>query len=142
MASFALTFKGSNHLKQKLILATISGKAIKITDIRIGEGGTGIQEFEINAIRLIDKLTNETHIKISSSGTELEFTPGILHGGKIEHGLGWRRLQVSHGGWQIGYLSPPVPTNADNRMVPRQNVRPLLGRPTPDQPLTTFFLDL
>ena len=84
MASFALTFKGSNHLKQKLILATISGKAVKITDIRIGEG-IGIQEFEINTIRLIDKLTNGSHIKISASGTELEFTPGILHGGKIEH---------------------------------------------------------
>lgn len=83
MATFAVTYKGSNHLKQKLILATISGKAVKITDIR--KSADGIHEFEINLIRLIDKLTNGTHIKLSPCGTEVEFSPGILHGGKIEH---------------------------------------------------------
>lgn len=76
-------FRGSNHIKQKLILATLAGKAIKITDIRVNEGG--IQEFEVNLIRLIDKLTNGTKIKIHPSGTELDFSPGILYGGKIEH---------------------------------------------------------
>ena len=76
-----LTFKGSNYLKQKLILATISGKAIKITDIRSSNGG--LQEFEINLIRLIDKLTDGSKIKLHV--TELEYIPGILLGGKIEH---------------------------------------------------------
>lgn len=70
-------------MKQKLILATISGKAIKVTDIRRESGG--LHEFEINLIRLIDKLTNGTQIKLAPSGTELEFTPGILHGGRIDH---------------------------------------------------------
>ena len=83
MATFAITYKGSHHLKQKLILATISGKAIKIIDIR--KDTDGIQEFEVNLIRLIDKLTNGTVIKLKPSGTEIEFSPGILHGGKIEH---------------------------------------------------------
>lgn len=53
MSTFALTLKGSNHLKQKLILATISGKALKIVDIRKDEGGGGIQEYEINLIRFV-----------------------------------------------------------------------------------------
>lgn len=83
MSTFALEFKGSFHLKQKLILATISGKAIKVTDIR--KDSNGIQEYEVNLIRLIDKITNGTQIKLSPSGTELEFSPGILHGGRIEH---------------------------------------------------------
>lgn len=83
MSNFSLTLHGSNHLKQKLILATISGKSIKITDIRKDENG--LQEFEINVIRLIDKLTNGTKIKLSPSGNELEFHPGVLHGGKLEH---------------------------------------------------------
>lgn len=83
MATFALNFKGSHHMKQKLILATISGKSMKISDIR--KETNGIQEFEVNVIRLIDKLTNGTMIKIKPSGTEIEFIPGILHGGKIEH---------------------------------------------------------
>lgn len=76
-----LTFKGSGYLKQRLILATISGKAIRITDIRSNTGG--IQEFEINLIRLIDKLTNGSKIKLLP--TELHYYPGILLGGKIEH---------------------------------------------------------
>lgn len=83
MSESSLTFKGSNHLKQKLILSTISGKAITIKDIRINAGG--IQEYEVNLIRLIDKITNGTKIKLSQTGTELEFLPGILYGGKIEH---------------------------------------------------------
>lgn len=83
MTSFSATYKGSHHFKQKLILATISGKSVKITDIR--KETNGIQEFEVNLIRLIDKLTNGTVIKLKPSGQEIEFTPGILHGGKIEH---------------------------------------------------------
>lgn len=83
MVELPQVFKGSNHMKQKLILATLSGKAIKIIDIRVKEGG--IQEFEVNLVRLIDKITNGTRIKIHPSGTELDFYPGILYGGKIEH---------------------------------------------------------
>lgn len=51
--------------------------------IYILEGG--IQEFEVNLIRLIDKLTNGTKIRLSPCGTEIEFIPGILYGGKLEH---------------------------------------------------------
>jgi RNA 3'-terminal phosphate cyclase-like protein len=83
MAENVLTFRGSSYLKHRLILATLSGKAIKITDIRVNNGG--LQEFEVNLIRLIDKLTNGTRIKLHPSGTELDFTPGMLHGGAIEH---------------------------------------------------------
>lgn len=83
MVESHLTFKGSNYLKQKLILATLAGKAIKITDIRVSSGG--IQEFEVNVIRLIDKLTNGSKIKLHPSGTEIDYTPGILYGGNIEH---------------------------------------------------------
>jgi RNA 3'-terminal phosphate cyclase-like protein len=83
MASPVVCYEGSHHIKQRLILATISGKAIRITDIR--KGTNGIQEFEVNLIRLVDKLTNGTQIKLHPSGNELEFTPGILYGGKIEH---------------------------------------------------------
>jgi RNA 3'-terminal phosphate cyclase-like protein len=83
MVEYPQVHKGSNHIKQKLILATLAGKSIKITDIRVNEGG--IQEYEVNLIRLIDKLTNGTRIKIHPSGSELDFSPGILYGGKIEH---------------------------------------------------------
>jgi RNA 3'-terminal phosphate cyclase-like protein len=79
----ALTFKGSSHLKHRLILATLAGKSIKITDIRVNNGG--VQEYEVNLIRLIDKLTNGTKIKLHPSGTEIDFTPGILYGGALEH---------------------------------------------------------
>ncbi|KAG5678848.1 hypothetical protein PVAND_008481 [Polypedilum vanderplanki] len=83
MAEATIKFSGSSHMKHKLILATLAGKSIKITDIRSFNGG--VQEYEINLIRLIDKLTNGTKIKLHPSGTEIDFIPGILHGGSIEH---------------------------------------------------------
>lgn len=83
-----LTFKGSNHMKQKLILSVISGKSIRIVNIRKQQnldGKRGLKEFEINLIRLIDKITNGTVIKLDETGTSLEFQPGLLQGGKFEH---------------------------------------------------------
>ncbi|CAO1413395.1 unnamed protein product [Diamesa serratosioi] len=83
-----LIFKGSNHMKQKLILSVISGKSIRIVNIRKQQnidGKRGLKEFEINLIRLIDKITNGTVIKLDETGTSLEFQPGLLQGGKFEH---------------------------------------------------------
>jgi RNA 3'-terminal phosphate cyclase-like protein len=56
-----LEFKGSNYLKQKLVLSVLSGKSIKITDIRCSKNDLaeipGLREFEVSLIRLIDKIT-------------------------------------------------------------------------------------
>ncbi|SPP89331.1 blast:Probable RNA 3'-terminal phosphate cyclase-like protein [Drosophila guanche] len=81
-----LIYRGSNFLKQRLILACLSGKPLKITQIRSeDESAPGLREYEISLIRLLDKITNGTRIELNPAGTSVMFTPGLLHGGQIHH---------------------------------------------------------
>lgn len=81
-----LVYRGSNFLKQRLILATLSGKSVKIINIRSGDiDGPGTREFEMSLIRLLDKVTNGTKFEINKTGTELFYQPGLLYGGTITH---------------------------------------------------------
>lgn len=85
MENNTLTFKGSNFLRQRLVLSILSGKTVRINDIRSKDTDPGLREFEINLIRLLDKMTNGTQIVVSEAGTSLFFQPGILSGGSIDH---------------------------------------------------------
>ncbi|XP_055844928.1 probable RNA 3'-terminal phosphate cyclase-like protein [Episyrphus balteatus] len=80
-----LVFRGSNFLKQRLILSILSGKPVKIIDIRSNDNVPGLREFEVGLIRLLDKITNGTKIELNPSGTSVVFSPGLLHGGTIHH---------------------------------------------------------
>lgn len=46
---------------------------------------SSISEYEVNLLRLIDKLTNGTTLEVNETGTNLVFQPGILVGGAIQH---------------------------------------------------------
>lgn len=81
-----LKYCGSNFLKQRLLLSVLSGKPVTIVDIRSEcDEAFGLREYEINLIRLLDKLTNGTKIDINSAGTAITFMPGLLHGGQLDH---------------------------------------------------------
>ncbi|XP_072397045.1 probable RNA 3'-terminal phosphate cyclase-like protein [Diabrotica undecimpunctata] len=80
-----LLYKGSNYLRQRLILSVLSGKPVQISEIRIQEDEPGLKEFEVSLIRLLDKVTNGTVIELNETGTSLYFQPGLLYGGEIEH---------------------------------------------------------
>ncbi|XP_069700303.1 RNA 3'-terminal phosphate cyclase-like protein [Periplaneta americana] len=80
-----LTFKGSNYFRQRLVLSTLSGKPIRIKDIRSQDDEPGLREFEVNLIRLLDKITNGSRIEVSETGTLLYYQPGLLYGGTMEH---------------------------------------------------------
>lgn len=80
-----LIYKGSNFFRQRLVLSVLSGKSVKINEIRALDDEPGLKEFEVNLIRLLDKLTNGTVIELNETGTSLYFQPGLLHGGTIEH---------------------------------------------------------
>lgn len=80
-----LTFKGCNYLKQRLLLATLSGKSIRIEDIRSLDVEPGLRDYEINLIRLFDKVTNGTRIDVNDTGTAVSYQPGLLYGGTIQH---------------------------------------------------------
>lgn len=80
-----LLYKGSSYFRQRLLLSVLSGKPIRITEIRSLDHKPGLQEYEVNFIRLLDKVTNGTLIQLNETGTSLYFQPGLLYGGSIEH---------------------------------------------------------
>ncbi|KJP89982.1 18S rRNA biogenesis protein RCL1 [Plasmodium fragile] len=90
-----MEFTGSNFLRFRLALSMISGKAITIKNIRTrkkqktsgtddhqGDGveKEGLREYEAKLLKLIDKLCDDTTIKINEEGDELYFKPGFLMG--------------------------------------------------------------
>ncbi|XP_049957172.1 RNA 3'-terminal phosphate cyclase-like protein [Schistocerca serialis cubense] len=84
-ASDVLKFDGSNYLRQRLILSTLSGKAVKVKDIRSRSDDPGLKEFEVNLVRLLDKVTNGSTVEVNETGTSLFYQPGLLFGGHVEH---------------------------------------------------------
>ena len=83
--STPLEFEGSNCLRQRIGLSILSGKTIAINRIRINDDEPGLSDFEVNLLRLMEKITNGTSVQIDESGTHLEFIPGLLVGGTLEH---------------------------------------------------------
>ncbi|CAD2111869.1 RNA 3'-terminal phosphate cyclase [Plasmodium vinckei petteri] len=90
-----MEFYGSNYFRFRLALSLISGKAITIKNIRKknshkkinkddeiddNEINEGLQEYEAKILKLIDKLCDDTTIKINEYGDELYFKPGFLIG--------------------------------------------------------------
>ncbi|NXW38828.1 RCL1 protein, partial [Phaetusa simplex] len=84
-AASCLGYAGCNFLRQRLVLATLSGRPLKIRKIRAKEEDPGLRDFEASFIRLIDKVTNGSRIEINQTGTSLYYQPGLLYGGSLEH---------------------------------------------------------
>jgi len=77
-----LEFRGSAQFRQRVVIAILSGRPLRITDIRADHRSPGLTDFEACFLRLIDKITNGTAIQINEAGTSLRFKPGTLTGGE------------------------------------------------------------
>ncbi|KAJ3322482.1 rRNA-processing endoribonuclease [Boothiomyces sp. JEL0866] len=96
-----LKFQGHNHFRQRLVLATLSGKSVRIQNIRTDDQEhTGLTDYEASFIRLIEKITNGSTIEISYTGTSLTYHPGVISGGSINHDCPKTRA--------IGYFLEPL----------------------------------
>ncbi|CAG8539782.1 14822_t:CDS:2 [Cetraspora pellucida] len=100
MASKILKFSGHNYFRQRLILAILSGKPVKIDKVRSNDSDPGLKDFEASFLRLLDKVTNGSIIEINYSGTSVLFKPGVITGGTISHDCGTARA--------IGYFLEPM----------------------------------
>jgi len=80
-----LNFEGSNYLRQRLVLSTLSGRSIKIKKIRYKDESPGLNEYEANFLKLLDKITNGSTIEINETGSAIYYQPGMLIGGHQEH---------------------------------------------------------
>lgn len=96
-----LRFKGSEQLRQRILFSTLSGRAIRIDDIRSADRNPGLRDYEASLLRLIEKLTNGCVIEINETGTSLRYKPGFLVGGQgLEHDCGTGRA--------MGYFLEPL----------------------------------
>nr|ACO15044.1 RNA 3-terminal phosphate cyclase-like protein [Caligus clemensi] len=80
-----LEYEGCYQLRTRLVMATLSGRSVRIRNIRSDEDFPGLKEFEANLIRLFDKLTNGSKFEVSETGTALTYHPGLLTGGSFVH---------------------------------------------------------
>ncbi|KAH6596470.1 hypothetical protein BASA50_005174 [Batrachochytrium salamandrivorans] len=106
-----LSFTGHNYFRQRLVLATLSRKSIRISDIRSeDESYPGLAEYEASFLRLLEKMTNGSNIEINYAGTGVTYHPGIIAGGKITHECPPSR--------SIGYFLEPLIALAPFAKVP------------------------
>mmetsp|Transcript_76361 Transcript_76361/g.223942 ORF Transcript_76361/g.223942 Transcript_76361/m.223942 type:complete len:381 (-) Transcript_76361:98-1240(-) len=77
-----LRYRGCNFLRQRLCLATVSGRPVIISGIRPQDEEPGLRDFEASFVRLLDKLCDGADISIDETGTTLRYRPGQIIGGQ------------------------------------------------------------
>ncbi|GAB1605437.1 RNA 3'-terminal phosphate cyclase-like protein [Argonauta hians] len=85
MAANMLQYEGCNYFRQRLVLSILSGNSLKISNIRSQHDNPGLQEFELNLLSLLKKLSNGSKAIINETGTTITFHPGMLSGGSFDH---------------------------------------------------------
>ena len=73
-----MEFFGHAYLRQLLLLSLLSGRQVIIKEIRSEETNPGLTDYEIDLLKLIEKVTNGTTSVINKTGTKLQFRPGII----------------------------------------------------------------
>ena len=80
-------FQGHNSLASRLVLSTLLGRPIHVSQIRPSlPTNPGLAPYEISFLRLLEALTNGSHIEISYTGTTLLYKPGLITGSKSGSG--------------------------------------------------------
>ncbi|KAK0947683.1 hypothetical protein LTR29_000940 [Friedmanniomyces endolithicus] len=86
-APTTLKFTGSKHLIQRLVLATLTGKPLRISQIRsASHTSPGLAPHEVSFLRLLEALTNGSQIEFSYTGTTVLYRPGLITGSATGHG--------------------------------------------------------
>ena len=74
-------FTSQKSLAHRLVLATLTGRPVHISQIRpFSPTNPGLAPYEISFLRLLEAVTNGSHIEISYTGTTLVYKPGLITG--------------------------------------------------------------
>lgn len=83
----ALKFTGSKYLVQRLALATLTGRTVRISQIRsASHTAPGLAPHEVSFLRLLDAITNGSAIEFSYTGTTVAYKPGLITGSATGYG--------------------------------------------------------
>ena len=76
-----LRFSGHKHFAQRIVLSTLTGRPIRISQIRPNSPtNPGLAPHEVSFLRLLESITNGSAIEFSYTGTTLVYKPGLLTG--------------------------------------------------------------
>ncbi|KAI9048225.1 hypothetical protein LZ554_008020 [Drepanopeziza brunnea f. sp. 'monogermtubi'] len=76
-----LRFKSHKSLPHRLVLSTLTGRPVAISNIRSSSPtNPGLAPHEVSFLRLLDSITNGTTMQISYTGTKLIYNPGLITG--------------------------------------------------------------
>jgi RNA 3'-terminal phosphate cyclase-like protein len=90
-----LYFTGHKSLTHRLVISTLTGKSIHVSQIRSSSPTSpGLASHETSFLRLLEAVTNGSSIQISYTGTTLTYTPGLITGTGI--GLGSPGDTIEH----------------------------------------------
>ncbi|KAG8384737.1 hypothetical protein BUALT_Bualt04G0149300 [Buddleja alternifolia] len=93
--------KGSQSLRLRLLLSTLSSTPVLIEDIRADATWPGLRPHEVSFLRLLEKVSDDCVVEINETGTKLKYKPGIVMGGRhLVHDCGTSRA--------IGYFLEPL----------------------------------
>ena len=63
-----MQLRGAQQLRQRLVLSTLTGTPIRITDIRLHDSAPGLRDYEASFLRLMEKLSNGCVVEINETG--------------------------------------------------------------------------
>ena len=82
-----IRFSGHRHLTSRLVLSTLTGRPIRISKIRSSSAeAPGLAPHEVSFLRLLESVTNGSHIEFSITGTTLAYRPGLITGTSSGYG--------------------------------------------------------
>lgn len=102
MAKISYTkLKGSQNLRLRLLLSTLSSTPILIEEIRANATWPGLRPHEVSFLRLLELISDHSVVEINETGTKLKYKPGIVMGGRhLVHDCGVSRA--------MGYFLEPL----------------------------------
>ncbi|KAI5844317.1 RNA 3'-terminal phosphate cyclase family protein [Tricharina praecox] len=75
-----IKFSTHANLRHRLVLATLTGTPLHITQIRSNSLTPGLTPSEFSLLRLLDTLTNGAFFEVSVTGTTFLYRPGLITG--------------------------------------------------------------